>query len=239
MNHKYCLDCNYNLSNIYSGCCPECGRAFDKLKPQSFYVGKPLNALHWLWAKPLSWSFAPLLAISAWMLYEAMRPWFYYMVWFVILLFYIVLLVPYTTIRVLRIGRVWQLWRKKYPKAWIREFIFISIVLLSIIAVVEQWTMRTAFLVSKPKLTNQLEKLRNDFEASISNDFQAGPFKVSASLSNLWNSRPDIRGDYFVFILADEPESGFIYSSIGIDNLVYNKGDAGHLWGDWYWMTQD
>ena len=42
-----------------------------------------------------------------------------------------------------------------------------------------------------------------------------------------------------IFVLADDVESGFIYSPNGIGDLRYNAGSAGHLMGNWYWMAED
>jgi hypothetical protein len=34
-------------------------------------------------------------------------------------------------------------------------------------------------------------------------------------------------------------DGGFAYSENGIHQLSYNAGEAGHLWGPWYWFSED
>jgi hypothetical protein len=41
------------------------------------------------------------------------------------------------------------------------------------------------------------------------------------------------------FVLVDDSESAFVYSPSGIDNIFYNAGSKGHLFGDWYWIKED
>jgi hypothetical protein len=45
--------------------------------------------------------------------------------------------------------------------------------------------------------------------------------------------------DRIQFELANDSESAFIYSANGIDDLCYNSGTKGHLFGNWYWRTED
>ena len=34
-------------------------------------------------------------------------------------------------------------------------------------------------------------------------------------------------------------EGGFAHSPLGESRLMYNSGDAGRLWGSWYWFSED
>jgi len=41
------------------------------------------------------------------------------------------------------------------------------------------------------------------------------------------------------FVLADDLESACVYSPSGIDDISYNSGSKGRLFGDWYWIKED
>ena len=38
---------------------------------------------------------------------------------------------------------------------------------------------------------------------------------------------------------GDSGEGGFAYLPGGESELRYNAGDHGHLWGAWYWFSED
>lgn len=40
-------------------------------------------------------------------------------------------------------------------------------------------------------------------------------------------------------IIQNDTESAFVHAPGGIEGLCYNSGSTGHLWGDWYWVTED
>ena len=46
-----------------------------------------------------------------------------------------------------------------------------------------------------------------------------------------------IQGVFFQFL--HDGEAAIIYSESGIDELCYNSGSKGHLFGNWYWMKED
>ncbi|MEX0712907.1 MAG: hypothetical protein WD278_11195, partial [Pirellulales bacterium] len=70
-------------------------------------------------------------------------------------------------------------------------------------------------------------------ELGLDADQRCGLYTISAAAS-----RKQVP-ERLVFVLADDAESGFIYSPNGIEGFRYNSGNTGHLFGNWYWMKED
>ena len=102
-------------------------------------------------------------------------------------------------------------------------------------------SLRLAFLAAEPALSEIVEREGVAGFDGLDADVRAGVYTISGDWTTerlLWWDEGEER-DMVVFILADPWESGFIYSETGIDDLRYNSGNKGWLFGDWYWMTED
>ena len=97
--------------------------------------------------------------------------------------------------------------------------------------------LRIGFLTARPGLAPWVNEDALDQSPWLTEDLRVGLYVVSASMTN--QRRRVDKGERVVIILADDHESGFIYSPAGIDDLPYNAGRKGHLFGDWYWMKED
>lgn len=74
----------------------------------------------------------------------------------------------------------------------------------------------------------------------LAKDVRIGLYTFSASETNRRYLSGIGSGKYRAFFLAgNRSEAAFIYSTEGIEDLIYNRGSRGHLCGNWYWMKED
>ena len=102
--------------------------------------------------------------------------------------------------------------------------------------------LRIAFVPLRPSLEAALAGNTAQTFAGLKADIPSLFHTISAANTNSRLIRCREGGyntNRILFILADDLESAFIYSPEGLDGLAYNSGDAGHLFGDWYWMKED
>lgn len=173
-------------------------------------------------------------ACSGVVLYLALFPNFYYMAWvfFVIMLWGIAAFAYVCqTLTLLAIA-----WRKRValpssPPGGLR-FIAAMLVLVSLL-VGFKMPLHASFLLARPGLEQALTEHSNDLEHISRRYYSFG----------LYSIRRAYRGchmkDRVYFQFRNDSESAIIYSESGIDDLCYNSGSKGHLFGKWYWMKED
>jgi hypothetical protein len=99
--------------------------------------------------------------------------------------------------------------------------------------------MRAGFLTARAELS-QLVESKPDAEKILAEDVRIGLYTFSASQTNRRHRSGIDAGKHRVFLLGgNQSEAAFIHSTEGIESLVYNGGNKGHLVGDWYWMKED
>ena len=102
---------------------------------------------------------------------------------------------------------------------------FVTTLLLAL-----QIPMRIAAINVVPTLANRV----SSNQAAAAAELQCGlySFKVPGK-------RRAASPDVLYFQLAKDSESAFVYSPSGIDDIHYNAGNMGRLFGDWYWICED
>lgn len=89
---------------------------------------------------------------------------------------------------------------------------------------------------------SKLEKIAAETDPHSTNilttDIKSLLYHISATRTNE-RSHDRSNPAKILFTFANDWESAFIYSPTGIDDLTYNSGNAGHLFGHWYWMKED
>lgn len=111
---------------------------------------------------------------------------------------------------------------------------FIGAMLLIVTALVTlKVPLRASFLLAKPGFEEALAQHQDDLTqvGRVSHDF--GLYSIGRA-----ERRADIQ-DRIFFLFQNDSESAIIYSESGIENLCYNSGSKGHLFGNWYWMKED
>ncbi|MHC4426753.1 MAG: hypothetical protein ACYSYV_11755 [Planctomycetota bacterium] len=195
------------------------------------------------WLKGPGWrlfSALGLLVLS--LLWLGLHPSFYYMdgLVFVPLAWSVMLVVL-----VLRIGvqdfmmRRHQLSAQKRIGIVLRYACLIGAFVAATVVLIFAVPMKMGFLIAEPTLSRLVHEDDLALSPKLVEDVRAGPYAVSAQATN---SRREHRSDLskrVIFILANDHEAGFIYSPTGIDDLAYNAGNKGHLFGNWYWMKED
>src|SRR5262249_33648527 len=134
-------------------------------------------------------------------------------------------------------------WRAKTPppsrvSRRRRDALFFLIPLATTLLIGFKVPLKIGFLTALPGMTRLVDSTPGDRVPRLSADQRCGIYSISASASARFGGRPRNEGR-IIFILADDHEAGFIYSLNGIDDLNYNSGSAGHLFGNWYWMKED
>ena len=201
------------------------------------------NACVQNWLKGPGWRlFSALGLLVLGLLWLGLHPSFYYMVGLLLVpLAWWVMLV----VLVLRIGvqnfmvRRHQVPAQKRIGAVLRYAYLIGIFVAATILLIFAVPMKMGFLTAEPTLSRLVNEDNLALSPRLIEDVRAGPYVVSAQATT---SRRKDRSDLnkrVVFILANDHEAGFIYSPTGIDDLAYNEGNKGHLFGNWYWMKED
>ncbi len=167
-------------------------------------------------------------------LYLALYPGFYYMAW----LFFVVMLWGVVAIACLghalamfAIARLKRVSPPLLPTSGL-GFIGGMLVLVSML-VAFKVPLRVSFLLARPGLEKALAENQDDLTrvGIVSYDF--GLYQISKAY------RGCHKKDRVFFQLRDDSEAAFIHSRSGIDDLCYNAGSKGHLFGNWYWMKED
>lgn len=93
--------------------------------------------------------------------------------------------------------------------------------------------LHASFLLARPGLEEALAEHRDDLSdvGRVSHDF--GLYQIKSA------ERRCHVDDRIYFMFRDDGEAAIIHSPSGIDDLCYNSGNKGHLFGEWYWMKED
>ncbi len=187
----------------------------------------------WMWTlERLSLVFAG--AACGVLLYLALFPAFYYMMW--------TLLVPVLWIAVLLAHNV-QVWglslvaaSKKQPlpthQGGDGKFL-LSLVAFVTLAVGLKLPLHFSFLLARPGLEEALAAHCDDLTRVGYAYHNYGLYQIGRA------DRDCHLKDRIYFRFQNDGESAMIYSESGIDDLCYNSGNKGHLFGNWYWMKED
>ena len=202
------------------------------------FSDKPIPWFAKWWLGPIAWPTFGLVGIaSLHLLFLGIHPSLYYMadIFHLFLLWGCVGLICSFRYGIREIGaRAYRQPQSKHH--WHREALLAAILVSTTILIGFKIPLRLGFLTALSGLTQLQEKIERGEE--IFTDQRCGYYLISATESASANRRNMISGGT-VFILADDHESGFIYSQKGIEHLGYNAGCAGHLMGNWYWMKED
>jgi hypothetical protein len=176
--------------------------------------------------------------ISLLLLLWGLYPGFYYIANFIILL---LLWWFVGLIYLLRSAiRCWLLARNQQSEPNIRKgrhwgvYIFLVIFITTLILGFKI-PLKVGFLTARSELEELSSELLPVDSKPLKEDQRIGLYNFSAKYSR----RGSNSKERLLFVLSDDSEAAFIYSTNGIENLGYNCGDKGHLFGNWYWMKED
>jgi len=173
-------------------------------------------------------------ACSGVVLYLALFPAFYYMAWIfcVVMLWAVVAFAYLCQALALRVIACCK--RVTLPSAAPSGLGFIigMLVLVSLLAGFKV-PLHVSFLLARPGLEEALASHHDDLDqiGRVSHNF--GIYRIRKA------DRRCHKKDRVYFEFLDDAESAIIYSESGIDDLCYNSGSKGHLFGNWYWMKED
>lgn len=173
-------------------------------------------------------------ACSGVVLYLALFPGFYYLTWF----FFGIMLWAMVAAGCLFQGMALQAiarWKRvtlPSSPANGQGFIVGMLVLVSLL-VAFKVPLHASFLLARQGLEEALEQHHDDLSqvAYASHDY--GVYRFGKA------DRRCHHKDRVFFQFLDDGEAAIIYSESGIDDLCYNSGSKGHLFGNWYWMKED
>ena len=173
-------------------------------------------------------------ACSGVVLYLALFPSFYYMAWifFGVMLWGVVALgYLCQALPLLAIAR-WK--RVTLPSSPPRSLKFIigMLVLVSVL-VGFKVPLRTSFLLARPGLERALADYHDDLDQVGRVHYNFGLYRIRKAY------RGCHKKDRVFFEFLNDSEAAIIHSTSGIDDLCYNSGSKGHLFGNWYWMKED
>ena len=168
------------------------------------------------------------------LLYLALFPGFYYMAWF----FFAMLLWAVVGIgclfQILALQAIARFKRVALPSTAANSQCFVvgMLVLVSLLVAFKA-PLHASFLLARPGLEEALAEHHDDLSqvGLVSHNYGIYQFKKA--------DRRCHRKDRVFFQFLDDGEAAIIYSESGIDDLCYNSGSKGHLFGNWYWMKQD
>ena len=232
-----CIDCNYPLRDLVAGRCPECGRAFDPRVLATMNLGAPVGPVARVVLRPIGLPmFTAAMMPLALLLWVAISPQLYYLLAQYFLSAFALVAVGgmhggwllgkwYTRTRLGQPPSVMGNDLRRWRAVW---FVAACTVLLVVFKV----PMRLGFAGSSRGLTKLVEEARANPNVPIVPGRRAGIYTVV---------RVDLWDDGRTVMIRTTPscEGGFAYSPRGEDHLSYNQGDAGALWGGWYWFSED
>ena len=117
---------------------------------------------------------------------------------------------------------------------WRRDGMLFLIPLATTLLIAFRIPLRLGFLTARPGLTRLVNSASDDGVPRLSADQRCGIYVIAGNGLRQCHIKGRI-----ILTFTDDPESGFIYSPNGIDDLCYNEGSKGHLFGNWYWMVED
>jgi hypothetical protein len=189
--------------------------------------------------RPMGWPMVALVSVPCLgILGLGLSPGFYYMgdVAIVLLLWIMIAAACGTRAFLVLLGLGLRSAPTTQPTGRGYETPFLLIPLITTVLIVLEVPLRLGFLTARPRLEPIARGARAAGMLRLRGDVRCGPYTISMTASARRNCH--VPGRVY-FILADDQESGFVYSPGGIEDLCYNSGTKGHVIGDWYWMAED
>lgn len=231
-----CLYCNYRLRDLPECRCPECGQHFDPARPETMNLGRPLSSAARAILRPVFWPFClPLALLMGWVLLESVRPRFYYMGGFgLIVLLWLAACILFVAHGAIvwftqRIHR--QPFRSDSDRRFARRWRLLwAVVTVLTLAAPLQLPLRLGFCFARPELDRIVSSIGGNPAPSLVTRRRVGPYMLSPTVHR--------RGSALIFTLDDDGEEHFIYCPDGSIPSM-NLGSYGHLSGPWYWLAED
>jgi hypothetical protein len=223
-----CLGCDYLLRDLPTPRCPECGRPFDPLDPTTMRTGRAGDDLRrWFFAR-LGWQGVLVTAFPMLLLvWVFSSPGPYYMGLIMVFVIGALALVPTAALTARASGGKVR-----------RGTLLIVTVLTCASVVFVELPLRVRFALSIPAMNRLLLDVRANPDAPQPQRRWVGLYEIgevrpprSGGLSGSGITR---------FYEPGSLENGFAYSDTPIRGYPgINPGAGGHLFGGWYWFSDD
>lgn len=165
-------------------------------------------------------------------LWSAIYPGFYYLVFVGILAMYWLGLGAFLLVRTIIAASGARL--TGHPVQWAGWSGAVALMTLVSVVILAKLPLRAAFAFARADLEQAILRDTRPGDSFHLMRYIYGPYPIHQLAERRCHHK-----DRVYFNLASDPESAFIYSTSGIDDLCYNSGSKGHLTGNWYWMTED
>ena len=173
-------------------------------------------------------------ACSGVVLYLSLFPSFYYMAW----IFFGPML--WGAVAFAYLCQVLALWgtarwkRTELPPSSSKSpnFIVGMLVIVSLL-VGFKVPLHASFLLARPGLEEALANHHDDLDQIGRRYYNFGLYRIHRAY------RGCHKKDRIFFRFLNDAEAAILYSESGIEDLCYNAGNKGHLFGNWYWMKED
>ena len=171
-------------------------------------------------------------ALSAIVLWEARLPGFYYLGIIAYLYFLWVGIFGVIGLRLtLSMALASRLGRPSLSRGW-SGVMLLPAVATTLIAL--KLPLHVGFTFARPTLDQVIEQDLKAGDSFPISKAGAGPYSIFQQALRRCHDKSRI-----YFRLSNDSESGFVYSTDGIEDLCYNSGSKGHLSGNWYWFSED
>lgn len=175
-------------------------------------------------------------ACSGVALYGALFPAFYYMTWLaaLVMLWGLVALAYLgQNLVLLAVARCRQVALPPSPQSG--PGFTVGLLVLVTLLVSFKVPLHASFLLAKPELERAVAEHADDLDAvgRLAKYHYCGIYPIQKA------HRRCHKKDRIYFQFRNDGESAIIYSESGIQDLCYNSGNKGHLFGNWYWMKED
>ena len=173
-------------------------------------------------------------ACSGVVLYLALFPSFYYMAWiFCVFMIWGLAALAYLC-QAVGLWAIARCKRAALPSALPSglRFIMGMLVLVSLL-VAFKLPLHASFLLARPALEEALAEHSDDLDEIGRRYYHFGIYSIRKA------QRGCHKKDRVFFQFRNDAEAALIHSRSGIDDLCYNAGNKGHLFGNWYWIKED
>ncbi|MFZ9937629.1 MAG: hypothetical protein ACO3JG_11330 [Luteolibacter sp.] len=167
-------------------------------------------------------------------LYLALFPSFYYMAWIFLGMMLWAAVAAGCLFQTLALQAIAR-WKRVEPPSSAANghgFVFGMLVVVSLL-IAFRVPLHASFLLARPGLEQALEQHHDDLGnvGLVSHNY--GIYQIGHAVRRCHHK------DRVFFQFRNDGEAAIIYSESGIDDLCYNSGNKGHLFGNWYWMKED
>jgi hypothetical protein len=218
-----CLNCNYQLRDLPTPRCPECGQAFNPLDEATVKLPGPAAWFkRWLFARlywPSSLFVALPMLLFCW-IFSSPGP--YYMD---------IVVVPVAGVPLLVLLLAWP----KLPEtaSGFRRLTLIAIVLFTCGSIwFVELPLRIRFALSLPAMNHALKVAKTNRTTLPTVPGRVGLYEFG-------KVHPPQNNTLWRFYFPDSWEVGFGYSDTPVNYAGANAGAGGHLFGGWYWFSDD